>query len=214
MALLRLRAAGDGRPAGAGRVGPRGPGSGAMPGRRLLEADRPERVGGRCAVAILVEFDLPRDALVIVSGVRERGAKRGGVGVRAGCHERAHADPDRVVRRQPERIDGGLGSTGDLLQQRVVTVLGAGSATNGLGKLPVFSANATAWASSTSCFACAEPSPPYHVAWSRPCTDPAAARTSATSSKPARYTAVSPPAFATCCATAWSAAPKSVVFGA
>src|SRR5207247_749292 len=112
-------------PVGAGRVGPRGPGSGAMPGRRLLEADRPERVGRRCAVAILVEFDLPRDALVIVSGVRERGAKRGGVGVRAGCHERAHADPDRVVRRQPERIDGGLGSTGDLLQQRVVTVLGA-----------------------------------------------------------------------------------------
>src|SRR5206468_1602424 len=96
-----------------------------MPGRRLLEADRPERVGRRCAVAILVEFDLPRDALVIVSGVRERGAKRGGVGVRAGCHERAYADPDRVVRRQPERIDGGLDSTGDPLQQRVVTVLGA-----------------------------------------------------------------------------------------
>src|SRR5438034_567513 len=96
-----------------------------MPRRRLLEADRPERVGRRCAVAILVAFDRPRDALVIVSGVRERGAKRGGVGVRAGCHERAHADLDRVVRRQPERIDGGLGSTGDLLQQRVVTVLGA-----------------------------------------------------------------------------------------
>src|SRR5436309_300826 len=47
-----------------------------------------------------------------------------------------------------------------------------------------------------SCFACAEPSPPHHVAWSRPCTDPAAARTSATSSKPARYTAVSWPALA------------------
>src|SRR5438874_1448925 len=35
------------------------------------------------------------------------------------------AEPEPVVRRQPERIDGGLGSTGDLLQQRVVTVLGA-----------------------------------------------------------------------------------------
>src|SRR6266480_6999591 len=53
--LLRLRAASDGRPAGAGQVGPRGPGSGAMPRGRLLEADRPERVGRRCAVAILVE---------------------------------------------------------------------------------------------------------------------------------------------------------------
>src|SRR5207247_11411955 len=95
--LLRLRAAGDGRPAGAGQVGPRGPGSGAMPRGRLLEADRPERVGRRCAVAILVELDLPRDALVTVSGVRERGAKRGSVGIRAGCHERAHADLDRLL---------------------------------------------------------------------------------------------------------------------
>jgi len=65
------------RPGRSGR--PQGPGSGAMPRGRLLEADRPERVGRRCAVAILVELDLPRDALVTVSGVRERGAKRGGV---------------------------------------------------------------------------------------------------------------------------------------
>src|SRR6059036_1965390 len=108
MALLRLRAAGDGRPAGAGGVGPRNPGSAAMPRRRLLEADRPERVGRRCAVAILVELDLPRDALVAVSGVRERRAKCGGVGVRAGCYERVRTDLDRVVRRQPERIDGRL----------------------------------------------------------------------------------------------------------
>src|SRR5256712_6769523 len=96
-----------------------------MPRGRLLEADRPERVGRRCAVAILVELDLPCDALVTVSVSRERGAKRGGVGVRAGWDERAHAGLDRIERRKPERIDGCLGSTGDPLEQRVVTVLGA-----------------------------------------------------------------------------------------